>query len=149
MQHGGVDVGDVVGVLDGVEAQLVGRAVDGPRLDARAGEPDGEAVGVVVAAGGLASWPSRTSRPGVRPNSVQQTTVTSSVSPRRFRSLSRPATGLSTRAHDGRGGLELGVRVPLAVVAEVDQHEPHAALGQPPGGEQAAAVDRVVSWSMP
>ena len=35
VQQRGVDVGDVVGVLDGVEAQLVGRAVDGAALDAR------------------------------------------------------------------------------------------------------------------
>ena len=52
VQDRGVDVGDVVAVLDGVEAELVGRAVDDAALDAAAGQPDGEAVGVVVAAVG-------------------------------------------------------------------------------------------------
>src|SRR5688572_30526417 len=41
-----------MGVLDGVEPQLVGRAVGDAPLDAGAGKPNGEAVGVVVAAGG-------------------------------------------------------------------------------------------------
>ena len=45
-------------------------------------------------------------------------------------------------ARPGVEVLELGVRVPLAVVAEIDQREPHPALDQPPRGEQPAAVDR-------
>ena len=49
-EDGGVDVGDIVPVFDGVEAQLVGGAVDDAAPDAGAGEPDGEAVRVVVAA---------------------------------------------------------------------------------------------------
>ena len=48
----GVDVGDVVAVLDGVEADLVGRAVDDAALQAAAGHPDGEAEDVMVAAVG-------------------------------------------------------------------------------------------------
>ena len=52
VQDRGVDVGDVVAVLDGVEADLVGRAVDDAALDAAAGHPDREAVDVVVAAVG-------------------------------------------------------------------------------------------------
>ena len=35
---------------DGLEAEVVGRAVDGPALDPAAGHPDGEPVVVVVAA---------------------------------------------------------------------------------------------------
>ena len=50
VQDRGVQVGDVVPMFDGVEAELVGRAVDDAALDAAAGEPGGEAVGVVVAA---------------------------------------------------------------------------------------------------
>src|SRR5205809_854435 len=46
----GVDVGDVVPVLDGVEAQFVGRAVDDAPLDAAAGQPGTIALRVVVAA---------------------------------------------------------------------------------------------------
>ena len=91
VQDRGVDVGDVVPVLHGVEAELVGRAVDDAPLDAAAGHPDREAVIVVVAAVGALAQ-------GVRPNSVAQTTTVSSSSPRRFRSVRRPAIGLSTWA---------------------------------------------------
>jgi hypothetical protein len=49
-QHRRVDVGDVVPVLDGVEADLVGRAGGGAALDAAAGQPRAEALRVVVAA---------------------------------------------------------------------------------------------------
>jgi hypothetical protein len=44
--------------------------------------------------------PARSSIAGVRPNSVQNTTTVSSHIPRRFRSVSNPAIGLSTRAQD-------------------------------------------------
>src|SRR5207244_6535665 len=53
VQDRGVDVGDVVPVRDGVEAQLVGGAVDDAPLDAAAGQPGTEALRVVVAAVGL------------------------------------------------------------------------------------------------
>ena len=49
-QHGGVDVGDVVAVLGGVEADFVGRSVSEAPFQAAAAEPAGEAVGVMVAA---------------------------------------------------------------------------------------------------
>ena len=91
VQHRRVDVGDVVPVLDGVETQLVGRAVHDASLDAAAGHPDREAVVVVVAAVGALAQ-------GVRPNSVAQTTIVSSSKPRCFRSVSNPAIGLSTWA---------------------------------------------------
>ncbi len=48
-----MDVGDVVPIFDGVEADLVGRAVDDAPLDAAAGQPGAEALRVVVAAVGL------------------------------------------------------------------------------------------------
>ena len=50
VQDGGVDVGDVVAILDGVEAELVGRAVDDAALDAAAGHPDREAERMMIAA---------------------------------------------------------------------------------------------------
>src|SRR5437762_2435215 len=50
VQHGGVDVGDVVAVLDGVEADLVGDAVGNAALDAAAGQPGAEALRMMVAA---------------------------------------------------------------------------------------------------
>src|SRR5204863_2299163 len=49
VQDGRVDVGDVVAVFDGVEAYLIGAAMNYAALDAAAGHPDGEAIGVVVA----------------------------------------------------------------------------------------------------
>ena len=49
VQDGGVQVVHVDLVGDGVVAELVGRAVGEARLHAAAGEPDGEALGVVVA----------------------------------------------------------------------------------------------------
>src|SRR4051812_13566389 len=47
VHHRRVNVGDVVRVFDGVEAELVRCAVDRAALDAAAGEPDGETVRVV------------------------------------------------------------------------------------------------------
>src|SRR5580765_8687881 len=52
MEHGGVDVGYVVAVLHGVEAEFVRGAVDDASLDACAGHPDRESVGIVVASVG-------------------------------------------------------------------------------------------------
>ena len=49
LQNGGVDVGDVVPVFDGVETDLVGGAVNDTPLDAAAGHPHGESIDVVVA----------------------------------------------------------------------------------------------------
>ena len=46
----GVEVADVLPVLDGAEADLVGGADHTATVDSPAGEPDGEAVGVVVPA---------------------------------------------------------------------------------------------------
>src|SRR3954467_3520727 len=46
----GVQVGHVDAVLDGVEAEAVGAAEGQARLDAAAGQPHREAVGVMVAA---------------------------------------------------------------------------------------------------
>src|SRR5262245_51946057 len=46
-------------IFDGVVAQLVGRADADAALDAAAGEPHGEAVAVVVAAGALGILRSR------------------------------------------------------------------------------------------
>lgn len=48
-----MQVGDVVGGVDHMEAELVGCSVDMPGLEARAGQPDAEGMGVVIAAGRL------------------------------------------------------------------------------------------------
>ena len=49
MQDGGVDVGHVVPIFDGVEAQFVGRAVGDAPLQASSGHPDREAERMMVA----------------------------------------------------------------------------------------------------
>ncbi len=49
VQNSGVDVGDVVAVLDGVEAEFVSGAVGDPTFNTTAGHPDAKAVRVVVA----------------------------------------------------------------------------------------------------
>ena len=41
--------------------------------------------------------------------------------------------------HGGMILVQLLMRVPFAVTAQVDQHEPATALGQPPGGKTALA----------
>ncbi len=117
MQQGGVDVGDVVGVLDGVEAEFVGSAVDGGRLDTGAANQTVKAWGWWSRPVGKVS-PARTSRPGVRPNSVPQTSRDVVGQPAASGPLSSPAIGRSTLAHDWAcRSLSLGVRIPLAVVA--------------------------------
>ena len=52
VKHRGVQVVDLDLVLDGVVAVIVGGAVDGAALDSAAGEPHGEAIGIVIAAVG-------------------------------------------------------------------------------------------------
>ena len=49
MQDSGVDVGDVMAVLDRVEAKFVGGAVGDPPFNTTAGHPDAKTVGVVIA----------------------------------------------------------------------------------------------------
>ena len=89
----------------------------------------------------------------MRPNSVAHTTSVSSSRPRCFRSLSRPAIGLSTCAQFFAWlCLQVAVRVPAAgaaVAAVIDLHEPHAALDQPPRRQAIAGRTAVVSLSRP
>ena len=49
MQDGGVDVGHIVPVFDGVKTQLVGGSMSDAALHPAAGHPDGEATGVMIA----------------------------------------------------------------------------------------------------
>jgi len=92
IHDGGVDIGDVVAGLDGVEAEFVGVAVDDSLLDPGAREEDAETVRVMVATVGAAR---SLSTAGVRPNSVPKDDNRVISSPRRLRSFNSPATGLS------------------------------------------------------
>ena len=89
VQDRGVQVVDVDLVLDRLEAELVGRAVDVAALDAAAGQPHGEAVVVVVAAVDLAGVRARLA--AARPSACGRT--------RRPRS---PACRRAGRAASGR-----------------------------------------------
>ncbi len=51
VQKGGVEVVNVDAVLHGLGPVIVGHAVSVAAADAAAGQPDGEGIGVVVAAG--------------------------------------------------------------------------------------------------
>ena len=81
-----MNIGHIMTILDRGKAQFVGRPVNDSSLDAAAGHPHRESVGMVVAAVGPLV-------PGVRPNSVAHTTSVSSSIPRCLRSLIKAAIG--------------------------------------------------------
>ena len=55
VEGGGVDIGDVVGMLDGVEADFIGGTMGGAAADAGTCEPGTEAGGVVITSIALGS----------------------------------------------------------------------------------------------
>ena len=133
-----MQVVDVDAVLDGVPAEFVGCAVGHAAANAAAGQPHGEAVGMVVAAVGLPS------AAGVRPNSPPQITSVSSSRPRLFRSWSRPAIGRSVASGVACvAALEVAVLVPGLEAAGrvVELHEAHASLDQPARQQALPAED--------
>jgi hypothetical protein len=129
IENGGVDVGDVVTVLDRVEADLVGRAVDTPPFSP---PPAIQTVKPKM----WWSRPSAPCEPGVRPNSVANNTSVSSSSPRRSRSSSSAPIGWSTAsAFSGMVGLQTAVRVPRprAAGTVLNLNEPHTSFDQTAG----------------
>ena len=134
VQHRGVQVVDVDDVLDGVVAELVGRAVGDAALDAAAGQPDREALDVVVAAVALGHRRAAELAAPDDQRVVEHAALLQVLDQRRraawSTSLAVPAMSL----------LDVAVVVPVAVV-ELD--EPHAALGQP-AGQQAVGRERAV-----
>src|SRR5439155_10871962 len=120
LQHGGVQVGDVVTTVDRVEAQLVGGAVGHAALDAAAGQPGGEAVGMMIAAvaplgaGGAAEF-----RAPNHERFVEQ--------PALLEVLEEAANRLIDLAAQGRvAALEIAVRIPgagAAIAAVIDLHK--------------------------
>ena len=134
MQDRGVDVGDVMPVLDGVEADLVGGAVDDAPLDAAAGQPGAEALRVVVAAVGLgARRPAELGAP-------DDDRLVEHPAP-----LEVPQQAGDRQVDLGRElavvGQDAGVGVPGAAAAAAveDLDEPHAALDQAAGGQAEPA----------
>src|SRR5262249_53716927 len=133
VQDGGVQVGDQDAVLDGVIAQLVGRAVGLAALDATTGQPEAEALLVMIAAvAALANG-----RPAELPPPSHQRR---GEQPALLQVLEQGGGRLVGLLAAGAGAVGvLGVRAP-DLPADEDLHEADAALHQPPGDQAAAGV---------
>ena len=135
-------------VLDGVVAVFVGGAVDDAAFDAAAGEPDREAVRVVIAAGRV-PWAT-----GVRPNSPRPDDERLSEQAARLQVFEQAGD----RPVDGAGILLVALLEFVVLVPAVGRRdwrrsqldETDAALDQSPR-QQALACRRsaVASSSMP
>jgi hypothetical protein len=128
VQHGGVNVGHVVAMLRCVKADLVGRAVGDAPFDAAAGQPDREAVGVMIPPL-RAFFPGCAAELGTPDDDrfVEQAAL--------FEIFEQRADGLiDLLAQAAMVVLEIGVGVPPAATAAavIKLHEPHTALHQPP-----------------
>ena len=132
-------------MLDGVEAELVGGAVDDAALDAAAGQPGAEALRMMVAAVALGAG--RAAELGAPDDErvVEQAALLEVLEQAGDRQV-------DLRRELAVVGLDAGVRVPGAAAAAAveDLHEAHAALDQPPG-RQAQLAERLASrrWSRP
>ena len=129
---------DVEPVVDGGAAQLVGLADADAPLDAAAGHPHREAVGVVVAAGPLGVLGGRLAAELAAPD--DQRLVEQAALLQVLEQAGDRLVGVAGVL--GVVGDHVGVGVPVVVVvgaAGVDLDEPHAALDQPPGQQALAA----------
>ena len=130
MQHRRVDVRDVVRVFHRVESELVGRTVHVAALDSGAGEPDGERVWMVIPSSRRSvELPILDFRCATKPGAASDNGVVHETAPLKIvkksgERLVDPSTRTCVEF------LEVGVRVPLAVVAQIDEGEPHPALSQ-------------------
>ena len=119
--------------IDGLVADLVGLAVVDAPLDAAAGQPGGEGVRVVVAAGAPFLHDRQPAELAVPDHQrrVEQAAL--------LQIGQQAADRLSVSPANWRVVLgDVGVAVPAPLVlhaAAVDLHEPHAALDQPPGDQ--------------
>ena len=145
VQDRGVDVGDVVAVLDGVEADLVGRAVDDAALDAAAGHPDREAVDVMVAAV-AALRAGRAAELGGEDDErlVEQAAL--------LQVLEQAGDRLVDLARSASRGSSFrppwASQAPAPPCAVLDLDEAHAALDEPAGGEASACRTSRVAASV-
>ena len=125
-------------LVDADRAELVGVADAGAALDAAAGHPHREAVGVVVAARALRVFRRRLAAELAAPDHerlVEQAAALEVLEQARDRLVGAARVELVVH-------LEVAVRVPRLVVvaaAGVDLHESHAALNQPPREQQLVA----------
>src|SRR5262249_3845247 len=134
VEYGGMDVGDVMPVVDGMEAEFVGCAVHDAALNAAAGQPGAEALRMMVAAVGLRARRAAKLR-----------------SPHDDRLVEHPAP---LEVVEQSGNRQVDLRRELAVIrpdrrvsvprsataaAVEDLDEPDAPLDQPPGGQTEPA----------
>ena len=138
VQDGGVQVVDVDRVLDGLEAEFVGRAVGWPPLTP---PPASQTVKPqwLWSRPLILPWLAPalgSSTTGVRPNSPPQMTSVSSNSPRCLRSVEQGGDGLvALLGQAAVVDFEVVVAVPRLAVAVLDLHEAHAALDQAAGDQ--------------
>ena len=143
VEDGGVNVGHVVAILDGVEAEFVGRAVDDAALNAAAGQSDRKAVRMMIAAiAPLRAGRAAELRRDHDERLVEQAAlleVTEQRPDRLIDLLGRACcdqlAGSHAQSHCARA----------AVVAVKDLHEPHAALDEP-AGDQSCCPNVFVSF---
>ena len=144
VQDRGVQVVNVDLVFDGLEAELVGRAVDVAALDAAAGQPHREAVVVMVAAVHLALIRARSRQlDGRRAAELAAPDDQRVVEhPALFQILQEGADGLvALPAQLAMTGLEVVVIVPGLSLTVPELDEPHAPLQQPPCGQERSGVN--------
>ena len=139
LQHGGVQVLDVEAVVDGGRAaEFVGLADADAPLDAAAGHPHGEAVGVVVAARALGVFGGRLAAELAAPD--HQRLVEQAAALQILEQAGDRLVGAAGVV--GVVLVQVAVGVPVVVVvgaAGIELDEAHAALDQPPGQQAAAA----------
>src|SRR5438876_1087039 len=100
-----MDIGDVVAMLHGMEAQLIGRAVSHASLNPTTSHPDGESKGVMIAPflGAFDSWRPAKLCPPHNQGLFQQTPLfqVSQQSSNRLVNLSRHQTAGSAGTDPG------------------------------------------------
>src|SRR5262245_18729080 len=116
-----MNVGDIVPMLDGMEADLIDRPVDGAASDTDAGQPDAETVGMMIAPIAVlgAGRPAKLRRPDHQ-CLLQQAAL--------LEVFQQTGNGLIDAGTVGAVVLlQLAVRVPTAATtaAVVDLHEAH------------------------
>ena len=125
-----------------MEAQLVGPPVDLAPLHARTGQPDGEPMRVMVAAGELLLRVShlQTRSPTEFGAADHQRVVPQTPLLQVLQQTGDRTIDPGTRA--GVQFLQLVMRIPLAVITQVDQRISHTPLGQATRRQQPPAIDR-------
>ena len=74
-ENRGVDIGDIMAILDGMEADFIGLAVSHTALDAAAGQPGAEALRMMIAAVALRAGRTAKFRAPDHNRLIEQTTA--------------------------------------------------------------------------